>query len=133
MFISRAFMHDPKVYENPDDFRPERFLKTNGTTDSIDVRDPFDFVFGFGRRYDKLLSPLSALLPLRDLSVLCRICPGRDFALATITIALASLLHVFNVGPPFDEQGNPILIKRGSTDGILSYVCQTVRREVYTC
>ena len=48
-------MHDPKVYENPDDFRPERFLKTNGITDSVDIRDPFDFVFGFGRRYDILL------------------------------------------------------------------------------
>ena len=61
-----------------------------------------------------------------------RICPGRDFALATLIITLASLLHVFNVGPPVDEQGHPILVARGITDGILSYVCQTGRRRIYT-
>ena len=47
-------MHDPEIYENPDDFRPERFLKENKSTDSDTIRDPFDFVFGFGRRYDIL-------------------------------------------------------------------------------
>ena len=33
---------------NPDLFRPERFIR-NGKLDP-DVRDPSDFVFGFGRR-----------------------------------------------------------------------------------
>ena len=28
---------------DPDSFRPERFIESN-------VRDPFEFVFGFGRR-----------------------------------------------------------------------------------
>ena len=55
----------------------------------------------------------------------CRICPGRDFAVATLTIALASLLHVFNVDPPVDGEGNPISVERGMTDGVLSYVLST--------
>ena len=42
-------MHDPEVYDNPDEFRPERFLR-DGKLDPT-VRDPFAFVFGFGRRY----------------------------------------------------------------------------------
>ncbi len=41
-------MHDPEVYENPDDFRPERFLKDGGI--NLDVRDPAKYIFGFGRR-----------------------------------------------------------------------------------
>ena len=41
-------MHDPLVYENPEEFKPERFLK-DGKLDP-NVRDPYEFVFGFGRR-----------------------------------------------------------------------------------
>ena len=44
----RAFLHDPKAYENPFDFCPERFIK-DGEIDP-NVRDPTDFMFGFGRR-----------------------------------------------------------------------------------
>ncbi len=41
-------MHDPEAYPNPDQYRPERFLK-NGKPDET-VRNPLDYVFGFGRR-----------------------------------------------------------------------------------
>ena len=41
-------MHDPAVYEDPDVFRPERFIR-DGKLDP-DVRDPYAYVFGFGRR-----------------------------------------------------------------------------------
>ena len=41
-------MHDPETYEDPDEFRPERLLR-DGKPDPA-VKDPYDFVFGFGRR-----------------------------------------------------------------------------------
>ena len=49
-------MHDPAVYEDPDEFRPERFIR-DGKLDPS-VQDPVSFIFGFGRR----------------------ICPGMGFA-----------------------------------------------------
>ena len=41
-------MHDPLAYQDPELFLPERFIR-DGKLDP-DVRDPYNFVFGFGRR-----------------------------------------------------------------------------------
>ncbi|OSD07365.1 CyP450 monooxygenase [Trametes coccinea BRFM310] len=81
-------LHDPEVYDQPEEFRPERFIK-DGKLDS-DVKDPEAIAFGFGRR----------------------ICPGRHFALASLFINIASLLHVFDITPPLDENGQPIRVNR---------------------
>ncbi len=47
MFV-RACMHDPEVFEDPETFRPERYIKDGALDPS--VRDPASFTFGFGRR-----------------------------------------------------------------------------------
>ncbi|TBU63494.1 cytochrome P450 [Dichomitus squalens] len=92
-----ACMHDPDVYEDPDVFRPERFIR-DGKLDST-VQDPAAFVFGFG----------------------CRICPGRYFAEAALFINVACALHVFDITQPLGEDGQPIEIKPGHTDSLISY------------
>ncbi|TBU24744.1 cytochrome P450 [Dichomitus squalens] len=92
-----ACMHDPDVYEDPDVFRPERFIR-DGKLDST-VQDPAAFVFGFG----------------------CRICPGRYFAEAALFINVACALHVFDITQPLGEDGQPIEIKLGHTDSLISY------------
>ena len=38
-------LHDPEVYSDPFEFKPERFLGESPE------RDPRDICFGFGRRY----------------------------------------------------------------------------------
>ena len=47
--LIRACMHDPIVFEDADEFRPERFIR-DGKLD-VSARDPSAFAFGFGRRY----------------------------------------------------------------------------------
>ncbi|KAI0712351.1 cytochrome P450 [Earliella scabrosa] len=91
-----ACLHDPEAYEDPDVFRPERFIR-DGRLDP-DVRDPYAFAFGFGRR----------------------ICPGRYFADAALFINIASVLHVFNITPPLDEKGREIRIEPRMTDSFAS-------------
>lgn len=41
---------------------------------------------------------------------------------ASLFMAVASVLHVFDIGPPLDERGEPIAIKYEQTHGLLSCV-----------
>lgn len=49
--LSRACLHDPAVFPDPEVFRPERFIR-DGKLD-VGLRDPTAFVFGYGRRFGK--------------------------------------------------------------------------------
>ncbi|KAL3835259.1 hypothetical protein ACJIZ3_009995 [Penstemon smallii] len=73
-----AISRDPLLWEDPQEFKPERFLKT-----SIDFKGVhFELIpFGAGRRG----------------------CPGLMFAVAVIELALAKLVHKFNIGLPKGE------------------------------
>jgi cytochrome P450 len=86
----RAILHDPDIYPDPEEFKPERFLNNDGS-----VRDDptLSLVFGIGKR----------------------ICPGRHFVDATIFIVASSVLSVFNVIKAKDENGNEIPVKAAVT------------------
>ncbi|KAH9994261.1 cytochrome P450 [Russula vinacea] len=72
-----AILHDPDMYPDPEEFKPERFIDENGS-----VRDDptLSLVFGNGKR----------------------ICPGRHLVDATIFIVASSVLsngHEIPVNP----------------------------------
>ncbi|KAI0092431.1 CyP450 monooxygenase [Irpex rosettiformis] len=77
-------LRNPQEYSEPEKFKPERFIKDSAL--NPDVLDPNSLAFGFGRR----------------------ICPGRYFAMDTAFMAMASILHVFNVVPSLDKDGNQL-------------------------
>ncbi|KAI9058126.1 cytochrome P450 [Trametes sanguinea] len=91
-----ACMHDARYYPNPDRFDPDRFIR-DGKLDP-DVLDPYDFIFGFGRRK----------------------CPGRHFADAALFILVASVLHVLQIGLPVGDDGRPIEVKHEQSHGFIS-------------
>ena len=70
--LSRAILHDPVMYPEPDAFRPERFINQNG---SLREDPALLSPFGFGKR----------------------ICPGRHLADDMFFLAIASLLSVFEI------------------------------------
>jgi cytochrome P450 len=82
----RAILHDPEIYPDPEEFKPERFLNEDG---SIQDDPTLALVYGIGKR----------------------ICPGRHFVDATLFIVIASVLSAFNVTKAKDESGNEIPIK----------------------
>ncbi|KAF9233018.1 cytochrome P450 [Melanogaster broomeanus] len=69
-----AMTHDDVRYPDSNDFKPERFLNSDGTLND----DAVSYVFGFGRR----------------------ICPGRHFADASLWSAIASILAVLKIERP---------------------------------
>ncbi|GJE96530.1 cytochrome P450 [Phanerochaete sordida] len=75
---SWAILHDPTLYPEPHRFRPERFLRADGSLNP-DARVPVEG-FGFGRR----------------------ICPGRHFAQDMLWITIAHVLAVFEIQPVGD-------------------------------
>ncbi|KAL5558130.1 hypothetical protein UlMin_034343 [Ulmus minor] len=81
LLVNLSKLHrDPRVWLDPDEFKPERFLTDHK---DIDLRGQnFEFIpFGSGRR----------------------ICPGISFALRAMQLTLANLLHGFDLTTPFDE------------------------------
>ncbi|KAF8815534.1 cytochrome P450 [Phlegmacium glaucopus] len=92
-----SMLHDPKVFSDPMEYRPERFLKDGKL--NPDVMDPSSVVFGFGRR----------------------ICPGRHFSDNSLYLNVSCLLAVYDIKPPVDDHGNIIKLKPEFTTGLLSY------------
>ncbi|KAJ7966682.1 Cytochrome P450 [Quillaja saponaria] len=81
LIVNLAKIHrDPRVWADPLEFRPERFLTSHK---GIDVRGQnFELIpFGSGRR----------------------MCPGISFALQVMELTLANLLHGFDIATPSDE------------------------------
>lgn len=81
LFVNISKIHrDPKLWADPLDFHPERFLTTHM---EYDVRGQnFELIpFGSGRR----------------------VCPGISFALQTMQFTLASLIHSFDISTVSDK------------------------------
>ncbi|KAF9562064.1 cytochrome P450 [Agrocybe pediades] len=91
-------LHDPAVFSDPEEFQPERYLK-NGQLDP-DARDPDDCgAFGYGRRK----------------------CPGRHFSDNSLFSIISSVLSVYDIKPPLDEDGKSVQVEVQYTSGLLIY------------
>ncbi|PCH43251.1 cytochrome P450 [Wolfiporia cocos MD-104 SS10] len=86
-----------EIYPEPAQFRPERFLDMNPNL--VDFADPRGYVFGFGRR----------------------ICPGRQFADASVWLVIASVVATFNIRTAKDIMGNELVPEASYDSGIVSH------------
>jgi cytochrome P450 len=78
-------MHmDPSIFPEPDKFKPERWLRADG---SVDVETTPIQTFGFGKR----------------------VCPGVHLAEASLFLTISNLAWAFNITPYTNELGDPIM------------------------
>jgi cytochrome P450 family 78 subfamily A len=82
-----AITHDPEIWQNPDEFKPERFIADTNGIKSVDFS-----VMGTDMR----LAPFGAGR---------RSCPGKSMAVASVGFWMASLLHEFELLP---AEGKPV-------------------------
>ncbi|KAF5343042.1 hypothetical protein D9758_011166 [Tetrapyrgos nigripes] len=84
-----AMNHDPTIFLDHDEFRPERFLDETGTVNvtPADTRNQGHVSFGFGRR----------------------ICVGLNLTNQALFIDIASLLWAASIEPAYDETGAEIV------------------------
>lgn len=77
-----AIMRDPELWENPNEFNPERFLLVDSDCDSDD-HERFRYVpFGSGRRR----------------------CPGSMLATSLLNVSIAALVQCFDFKPVGDNE-----------------------------
>ncbi|EGO01020.1 hypothetical protein SERLA73DRAFT_71993 [Serpula lacrymans var. lacrymans S7.3] len=101
-----GIMHDPVMFPDPDDFRPERFLETTNPR-----LQTFELPFGFGRR----------------------ICPGMHLSLNSLFINVSRILWAFDITPIVDTAGNKVVpdswaYTNGFNSRPVSFDCQIIPR-----
>ncbi|CDO76603.1 hypothetical protein BN946_scf184868.g17 [Trametes cinnabarina] len=96
-----AMTRDERYYPEPEEFRPQRYLTQDGQKNA-NVLLPSSFIFGYGRRG--------------------RICPGQAFAEATIWLAVANIVALFDICKAVDEIIPPGAFIPGLTKWVLNQV-----------
>lgn len=82
-----AIHHNEKRYPDPFTFKPERFMPKDGSKLGTEALNEGHCGFGFGRR----------------------VCPGQYLASKSVWMGVVSLLWAFDILPPTDVNGKPIL------------------------
>jgi len=89
-----SITHDPEVYHEPMEFKPERY------SEPYNEPLPSDVVFGFGRRA----------------------CPGKWIAEQTMFLTIAQILAVFTIGKAVNEEGKEIDVAYEQLPGVIARV-----------
>ncbi|KAJ4128066.1 hypothetical protein NW768_008350 [Fusarium equiseti] len=89
-----SITHDPELYHDPMEFKPERY------SEPYNEPLPSDVVFGFGRRA----------------------CPGKWIAEQTMFLTIAQMLAAFTIAKAVDEEGKEIDVAYEQLPGVIARV-----------
>ncbi|KAL4254416.1 cytochrome P450 family protein [Abortiporus biennis] len=93
------------AYPNPEEFIPERFEDLEKSPSQVDLKDPYNLIFGFGRRQ----------------------CPAQVFADLNIFLVVSNILATMDISRARDENGveidPPHAYKSGFVHHLLPFKC----------
>ena len=113
--LFRSILHDPKVFNNPEEYQPERYLKDGKLNPNVMDRD--SVAFGHGRRWAYFLY---IYIYITEHLPTGRICPGRHLSDSSLYLIASCVLAVYNIKPPVDNQANVIELKPEFTHRLLT-------------
>ena len=102
-------MHDPKVFDNPMEYQPERYLKDGKL--NPDVMGPECVAFGYGRRSVIYIWHMLRHTVTSHGLIFRSHCPGRHLSDNSLYLISTCLLAVYDIKPPVDDQGTIIQLK----------------------
>lgn len=114
-------MHDPKIYEDPQAFNPDRHLGPNPCP------DPHNTVFGFGRRSVPFITAHCVL----SRWFISRECPGKYWGRVGLFVTIANTLATFDIRKARDERGQEIVPSVEFTGGTIRSVPSTLARPTH--
>ena len=117
----RQICRDERTWNDPGQFLPERFLAKGGA--NTEVLDPRDIIFGHGRRWVVVIwSHRMLVKPPASF----RICPGRQFADATLFLAIANIVATLDIQKALDTKGKAVTPRVSFTDTFVRSVADAV-------
>lgn len=108
---------DERIYPNPEEFKPERFISADGTL----ITENFPPTYGFGRRSVIQLSFVTPTYMLTNATSISA-CAGKSMADNSVWIAMASILAAFQISKAKDASGNIIEVPDEYIDGLVTSV-----------
>lgn len=105
-----------------------RHMKTQTSSDPNDSCAMASSILTLETQYRSSLGSVEGMslhgLPshAHEAHTISRICPGRYFALDTLFVNVACVLHVFDIQPPIGDDGLPIKVEHVQSDTFVSCV-----------
>ncbi|KAI0782100.1 cytochrome P450 monooxygenase [Abortiporus biennis] len=101
-----AMTQDSNLYPDPEEFIPERFYETESADSQLDLKNPYNLIFGIGRRQ----------------------CPGQAFADAGVFYAISNMIATLDISRVRDDNGDeinpPHAFKSGLVHHLLPFQCK---------